>query len=133
MPDPQELPRVLGAVEALVGAGSALIAELVANRIPGCAAVVGALNHLARPAAALRGIDPVGISRRSLDVVDLPTAEERPLYVPHFALAVRGENKGTLSRTGKNTHTAHGHSLRWPTPGADREAPSMHLVLRVYD
>ena len=48
MPDPLELPRVRRPVVPLVGAGGAVVGELVAHRLPGRAAVIGALDHLSR-------------------------------------------------------------------------------------
>src|ERR1019366_5328968 len=105
-----ELPWFLRAVVPLVrGQGFAglrrtVVNELVAcgrrhragfghffasGRLPGFAAVVGALNDLPEPAAGLRGIQPVRVNRRSLDVVQLPAREMRTADVPAFALAVR--------------------------------------------
>ena len=45
MPDPLELPGMRRAVVPLVRAGDAVVDELVAHRLPGLAAVVGALDH----------------------------------------------------------------------------------------
>src|SRR4051794_23088658 len=70
MPDALKLPRVLGAVVPFVRANLAFVHELVAlafgtavraaqllgtaaGRLPGFAAVVGALNDLAEPTAGL--------------------------------------------------------------------------------
>ena len=53
MPDAFELPGMLRAVVPLVGAGHSVIIELVANRLPILAAIIGALDHLAEPAACL--------------------------------------------------------------------------------
>ncbi len=63
VPDPGELPRVRRAVVPLVRAGLALVAEIVADRRPGHPAVVGTLDHLAEPAAGLRGVQPVLVRR----------------------------------------------------------------------
>ena len=52
VPDALELPRVRRAVVPLVRAGHAVVDELVADRLPGLAAVVRALDQLAEPAAA---------------------------------------------------------------------------------
>ena len=59
VPDALELPRVRRAVVPLVRAGNAVVDELVADRLPGLAAVVRALDHLPEPAAGLRGVEPV--------------------------------------------------------------------------
>ena len=66
MPDALEFPGVLGAVVPLVRAGHALILNSLPDRLPGLAAVVGALDDLAEPAAGLRGIEPVRDPRASL-------------------------------------------------------------------
>ena len=75
MPDALELPGVLRAVVPLVRAGDAVVRELVADRLPRLAAVVGALDHLPEPAAGLRRIQPVRVGGRALEVVDLPARE----------------------------------------------------------
>ena len=48
VPDPLELPGMRRAVVPLVGAGHAVVDELVAHRLPGLAAIVGALDRSAR-------------------------------------------------------------------------------------
>ncbi len=53
MPDAFELPGVLCAVIPLVGAGHPFVIELVPDRFPVLAAIIGALNHLTEPAARL--------------------------------------------------------------------------------
>ena len=98
VPDALELPRMRRAVVPLVRAGNAVVGELVAHRCPRLAAVVGALNDLAEPAAGLRGVDAVGINRRALEVVDLPAGEVRTADVPLFALAVGGEDECAFAR-----------------------------------
>src|SRR5207245_5270666 len=96
MPDALELPGVLRAVIPLVGGersssifGRTVVDEFIAlafrrallrgflfsgrraGLYPGLAAVIGTLNDLPEPAAGLRRVDPVGIRRRSLHVVNL--------------------------------------------------------------
>ena len=51
VPDALEFPGMRRAVVPLVRAGDALVDELVADRFPGLAAVVRALNQLSEPAA----------------------------------------------------------------------------------
>src|SRR5439155_8972499 len=75
MPDALELPGVRRAVVPQVRAGGAVVDELVADRLPRLAAVVGPLDHLAEPAAGLRRVQPVRVGRRALQVVDLPALE----------------------------------------------------------
>ena len=87
MPDAFELPRVRRAVVPLVSAGIALVGEFVADRLPGLAAVVGALDHLAEPAAGLRRVQPVRIDGRALEVVDFPAREVGTIDVPRWRLA----------------------------------------------
>ncbi len=82
MPDPLELPGMLGAVVPLVGPRVAVICEFVADRFPGFAAIVGALDGLPEPAAGLRCIDPVRINGRALEMVNLPTREMRAADIP---------------------------------------------------
>ena len=76
MPDALELPRVRRAVVPLMRARHAVVLELVADRLPRLAAVVGALDHLAEPAAALRRVDAIRVRRRPLEVIHLPAAED---------------------------------------------------------
>jgi len=59
MPDAGELPGVRRTVIPLMGAGDAVVGELVTRRLPRRAAVVGALDHLPEPATGLRRIQPV--------------------------------------------------------------------------
>src|SRR6185503_20458351 len=75
MPDALEFQRVRRAVVPQVLAGNAVVDELVADGVPGRAAVVRALQDLSEPAARLRGIQPVRVRRRSFEVVDLPASE----------------------------------------------------------
>src|SRR5881397_2852382 len=103
MPDAFEFPRVRFAVVEEVFADLALVDKFVAlarrkltggrqllaaGNGPGFAAVIGALHDLSEPAARLRRVYPVRISRRALYVVDLPTAKKWPADLPIFALAV---------------------------------------------
>ena len=64
VPHARELPRVRRAVVPLVRSGNALVAELVADRRPRLAAVVGALDQLTEPARRLRRVQPVRVNRR---------------------------------------------------------------------
>ena len=72
MPDARELPRVRRAVVPLMRAGGRRRRRTCCPPLPGLAAVVRALDHLPEPAARLRGVEPVRIGRRALEVVDLP-------------------------------------------------------------
>src|SRR5215217_5298857 len=107
VPHARELPRVLRAVVPLVGAGRALVGELVADRLPRLAAVVGALHDLAEPAARLRRVEPVGIGRRPVEVVHLPAREVRALDVPLVAGAVGREDESALPCSYQQPNSAH--------------------------
>jgi hypothetical protein len=98
-PHPGELPRQSGrAVVVQVRAGLGRVGEVVADRLPGDAPVVGALDHLPEPAVGLRRVEPVGIRRGSGDVVDLPTAEQRRRHLPGAPPHVRGQDERALHR-----------------------------------
>src|SRR5262249_25731869 len=64
-----------------VGSGGWL-ARRSPGLFPGLAAVAGALDDLPEPAAGLRGIDTVGVNRRSFEMVDLPAGEQGAGNVP---------------------------------------------------
>src|SRR3954452_10362534 len=107
MPDPGELPRGRRAVVPLVGAGDGRVAEVVADRLPGLAAVVGTLHELPVPAGRLRRIDAVRIGGRPFQVVHLPAAPERPVDLPVLALAVGRQDERTLARPHEHPHATH--------------------------
>src|SRR4051794_22863857 len=107
MPDAGELPRVLRSVIPLVRAGDAVVDELVADRLPRPTAVVRTLHRLSEPPTGLRGIEPVRIDRRALEVVHLPAREVGTADVPAFALLVRCQHERAFARTNQNSHSAH--------------------------
>src|SRR5204862_1500646 len=128
MPDSLERPWMLRAViplvsgQRLAGFGRCVVDKFVAlalghaawisghaaaRCLPGFAPITGALDDLSEPAARLRGINAVRISRRSLHVVNLPAAEVGTADVPLFALAVRTENKSTFASTHQHSYLAH--------------------------
>src|SRR5204863_5897184 len=78
-----------------------------AGLLPGLAAVAGALDDLAEPAAGLRGVDAVGIDGRALEVVDLPAGKVRAADLPLLALAVGVEDEGALARADEYAYAAH--------------------------
>jgi 16S rRNA (cytidine1402-2'-O)-methyltransferase len=99
-----------------VRARVAVVAEIVADRVPGRAAVVGALDHLAEPAAGLRGIEPVGVRRRAGDVEDFPAAElhehnERRRIPELVAALARGETIAVVSDAGTPLLSDPGYPL----------------------
>src|SRR5205807_6076586 len=107
VPDPGELEGPLRSVVPEVIADGALVRELVAYRLPRLAAIAGTLDHLPEPAAGLRGVDPVRVGGRSLEMVDLPAAEVRAAHVPLFALSVRRQDERTLTGADQYSNTAH--------------------------
>src|SRR5206468_4375040 len=103
MPDPLELPRMLGAVVPLVRARDAVVNEFVTfthrhtlrsccrpatRRVPRFAAVIGTLNNLPEPGARLRRVEPVLINRRTFHVINLPARKMRAVIFPVFPLLV---------------------------------------------
>src|SRR5262249_51860182 len=77
MPDALEFPWVRRAVVPLRGSGDAGVRKLVADGLPGLAAVVRSLHGLPEPRARLRRVYAIRIDRRAFEVVDLPPAEMR--------------------------------------------------------
>src|SRR2546427_781330 len=107
MPDSLELPRPQRAVVPLVSARYAFVHELVAHRRPRLATVVGALNQLPEPAAALRRIQPIRIRGRSLDVVDLPARKMGTIDFPPFTFSVRRQYECTFACADQYPNLAH--------------------------
>src|SRR5262249_3858149 len=107
MPDARELPGVWRAIVPLVRAGNAVVHELVTHRLPRLATVVGALDLLPEPAAGLRRIQPIRVSRRSLEVVDLPARKVGATDVPPFALCVRRQDERALACTNQYSYSPH--------------------------
>src|SRR4030095_386796 len=111
MPDPLELPWMLGAVVPLVGPRDAVVNEFVtfthrhtlrtgcrsaARRVPCFAAVIGALNDLSKPGAGLRRVQPVLVNRRTFHVINFPARKMRPVNFPVFPLLVRCQDERAL-------------------------------------
>src|SRR5438477_12864107 len=107
MPDSLELPGVLRAVVPLMRPGRARVGELIPNRLPGGAPVVGALEHLPEPAAGLRGVEAVRVRRGSLEVIDLPAGEVGPAHLPAVALSVGHQDERAPACTDQYTYSAH--------------------------
>ncbi len=106
MPDPLELPGMLSAVVPLMGTWVAVVAKVVADCLPGVAAVVGPLHRLPEPAARLGGVEAVRIGGRTLQVINLPTREVRAADVPVLAFAVGCQDEGTFTRADQNSNPA---------------------------
>src|SRR5208282_1077065 len=110
MPYAFELPGMLRAVvplvrgELLAGCVRGVVDELVAGRrgrtgsgqfsrrctglMPGFAAVVGALDQLAKPAAGLRCVKAIRIGGRALQMINLPAGKVRTADLPPLALSI---------------------------------------------
>jgi hypothetical protein len=87
---------MLGAIVPLVSAGNTIIIEFVAGGFPGLSTVIGALHHLAKPAAGLRGIQPIRFNGRAFDVINFPTRKVRSVDFPSVPLPISGQNKCTF-------------------------------------
>src|ERR671923_341720 len=107
MPDARELPGVLRAVVPLMGAWHAVVGELVADGLPGLSAIVRPLHDLAVPAGGLRRIQAIRVSRRPVQVVDLPAREQRAFDVPVVPRPVGRQNERALPRAHEEPHSAH--------------------------
>ena len=129
VPDALELPRVLGAVVPLVGGeglagffggvveeavwrrGGPLwafgLAGLEAGLVPGFAAVVGALDELAEPAAGLRGEDRVGVGGRAFHVVDLPAGEVGAGDGPIISFAIGFNDEAAFVGADEDAYGTH--------------------------
>src|SRR5438552_3460134 len=132
MPDALEDPGLLDAVVELVGherfAGfrRVVVDEPVAfarrhaagpgrnsaaGGVPGLASVIGALDHLTKPAARLRRVYAVGIRGRPLEVIDLPAGEVRAGDFPSLALPIRRQDERAFACTHEDPNSAHRCSL----------------------
>src|ERR1043166_5485491 len=97
MPDARERPGAGRAVVPLMCARTTVVHEFVAHRFPGLAAVVGALHQLPEPAAGLRGIQPMRISRRAFQMINLPAPKMGATDVPLFTPCVRCQDECALA------------------------------------
>src|ERR1700686_4176110 len=107
MPHTLELPRVWLAVIKLVCTGHSVVDKFVTDRLPGFPAIVRSLNHLTEPTAALRCIQPVGIRRRSLHVINFPARKMRPADIPLLALSIGSKHERAFPGAHQNSHSTH--------------------------
>src|SRR5205085_2097353 len=98
VPDSLEFPGVRRAIVPLMRSRGALVGKLVSDRVPGLAAIVGALDLLPEPAAALRSVNPVRIRWRSLHVVEFPATEKGTADVPFLSFAIGAQYESALAR-----------------------------------
>src|SRR4029450_8318486 len=116
MPNPLELPRMLGAVIPLMCARDTVVNEFVAlafrrsvgtfqflraapRGVPLFSAVIRALNDLAEPPAGLRCINPVRIGWSTFSVINFPARKMRTADFPSFARAIRCQDERSFSCT----------------------------------
>ena len=130
MPDAFELPWMLCSVVPLMrrqwftSLGRSVVNELVAfafgrairafqflraaaRRVPGFAAVVGALNDLPKPAARLRRVNAIRVNWRTFHVIDFPTRKMRAANFPSFARTIRGQNERAFPCADQNSYSTH--------------------------
>src|SRR5207249_7381782 len=82
-----------------------------AGGVPGLASVIGALDHLTKPAARLRRVYAVAIRGRPLEVIDLPAGEVRAGDFPSLALPIRRQDERAFACTHEDPNSAHRCSL----------------------
>src|SRR5438132_9155309 len=111
MPLALTLPLTQRSVVPLMSAGDVVVVELVTHRLPRLATVVGSLYQFPEPAAGLRRIQPIRVSGRSLQVVDLPAPEVGATDVPPFARCVRRQDERALPCTDQDPYPAHSFLL----------------------
>ena len=82
-----------------MSAGYAVVGELMPDRLPCLAAILGALDLLSKPTAGLRGVKPVRVNWRSFQVINFPPREVRTADFPICALAIGSQDKGAFAGT----------------------------------
>src|SRR6266513_1461971 len=80
------------------------------RRVPSFAAIIGALNDLPKPAARLRGIDAIGINRRTFHVINFPPCKMRAANLPTFARAIGCQDERALPCADQYSDVTHGFS-----------------------
>ena len=111
MPDAFELPRVLGAIIPLMSARKPFVLKFITDGLPGFSSIFGALYHLPKPAAGLRCINAIRLSRGTLKVINFPAAEMWTADFPLLSLAVGSQDESSFPRTNQNSCSAHNFYL----------------------
>src|SRR5262249_44802782 len=107
MPDSLELPGMRRAIVRLMRARDAVVLERVADGAPGFSAVVRTLYQLPGPGTVLRGIQPLRVGRRSLQMEYLPAREVGARNRPVLARCVGTQNERTFASPHKQSHGVH--------------------------
>src|SRR5439155_1395197 len=107
------------AARARLPLGASAVAAQAGEFLPVLAAVGGAedggvfpagvraLDDLPEPAARLRCINAIGVSRRAFEVIHLPARKMRTADIPLLALAVRRKNECAFACTYEYSYCAH--------------------------
>src|ERR1043166_2230512 len=106
MPDSLEFPGMRRAIVPLMRAWDAVVQEFVTDWRPSFPTVIGALYQLPKPTAVLRGIEPLCVGGRSLQMEYLPAGKMGARNVPLCAHCVGSENECTLARPHQSSYTA---------------------------
>src|SRR5215469_13220479 len=115
MPYSLEFPGMRRAIEPLMRAWDAVVQEFVTDRLPGFPAIIGTLYQLPKPRAVLRGIKPLCVSGRSLQVEYLPSGEMGAGNLPLVAHCVRSQNECAFASPHQYSYTAHLSPMRGPS------------------
>src|SRR5262252_7146267 len=107
MPDTLEFPGMRRSVVSLMRPRDAVVQKQVADWLPGFAAVIGTLYQLPKPSAVLRGIQPLCVSWRSLQMEYLPPGKLGTRNLPLFARCIGGQDECAFARPHQNSYTAH--------------------------
>jgi hypothetical protein len=87
--------------------GALQLLATASRRIPCFAAVVGALDDLAKPATRLRCVDSIGINRRPFHMIDFPAREMWAADLPSSACPIRCEDERAFLGANQNSNFAH--------------------------
>src|SRR5581483_10866393 len=78
-----------------------------AGHFPSFATVLGPLDELPEPAAALRGVNAVRVGGRTFEMIHFPAGKMRAGHLPVLTLAIRGENERALLCANEDSYFAH--------------------------
>ena len=84
-----------------------------AGRVPRFAAVIRTLDDLPEPAARLRRVNAVRVSRRTFEVINFPAREVRAADFPVLALAIRRQDERAFFCADQDSDFAHGFSCSY--------------------